>query len=134
MISDSFDSRYKKIEPLGEGAYGVVYKSIDQETNNIVALKKVRLDNEEDEGIPPTTIREISILKKIKHANVVPLIDVHISPECDKIYLVFEYSDQDLRQYINKMVEQVPTSLYQKIMHQILLGLLFIFINKQCNA
>ena len=50
---------------IGEGTYGVVYKAKDTVTNEIVALKQIRLENE-DEGIPSTAMREISILKDCK--------------------------------------------------------------------
>ena len=50
--------RYQKIEKIGEGTYGVVYKARDVVDNEIVALKKIRLEGE-DEGVPPTAIREI---------------------------------------------------------------------------
>lgn len=73
-------TRYKRVEkPLGEGTYGVVYfymklfcryKAKDEETGEIVALKKIRLEVEE-EGIPSTTLREISILKSLRHKNIV---------------------------------------------------------------
>jgi len=55
---------------IGEGTYGVVYKAKDTITNEIVALKQIRLENE-DEGIPSTAMREISILKELKHPNIV---------------------------------------------------------------
>ena len=64
-------AKYKKIEkPLGEGTYGVVYKARDIETGKIVALKKIRLEVE-DEGVPSTALREISVLKTLEHPNVV---------------------------------------------------------------
>jgi len=52
--------RYHKIDKVGEGTYGVVYKAKDRVTGEIVALKKIRLEAE-DEGIPSTAIREISL-------------------------------------------------------------------------
>ena len=52
------------------GTYGVVYKARDVKTGNIVALKKIRLEAE-DEGVPSTAIREISLLKELKDENVV---------------------------------------------------------------
>ncbi|KAJ3197036.1 Cyclin-dependent kinase 3 [Irineochytrium annulatum] len=61
---------YEKIEKIGEGTYGVVYKARDRNNNQIVALKKIRLESE-DEGVPSTAIREISLLKELKHPNVV---------------------------------------------------------------
>ena len=62
--------KYKKLEKLGEGTYGVVYKAQDKATGELVALKKIRLEKEDD-GVPSTAIREISLLKSLKHPNVV---------------------------------------------------------------
>ena len=62
--------KYQKIEKIGEGTYGVVYKARNRLTGDHVALKKIRLEAE-DEGIPSTAIREISILKELQHPNIV---------------------------------------------------------------
>jgi cyclin-dependent kinase len=62
--------KYQKLEKIGEGTYGVVYKARDTTTGELVALKKIRLEAE-DEGIPSTAIREISLLKELKHPNIV---------------------------------------------------------------
>jgi serine/threonine protein kinase len=56
--------KYEKIEKIGEGTYGYVYKARDTTTGEIVALKKIKLENE-DEGVPSTAMREISILKEL---------------------------------------------------------------------
>jgi cyclin-dependent kinase 2 len=58
--------RYQRTEKIGEGTYGVVYKARDKVTNDIIALKKIRLEHE-DEGIPSTAIREISLLREVKY-------------------------------------------------------------------
>jgi serine/threonine protein kinase len=62
--------RYQKLEKIGEGTYGVVYKAKDRITGEVIALKKIRLEAE-DEGIPSTAIREISLLKELQHPNIV---------------------------------------------------------------
>lgn len=64
---------YEKLEKIGEGTYGIVYKAFDIYKNETVALKKIRLENEE-EGIPSTAMREISILKNLRHPNIVKYI------------------------------------------------------------
>nr|CAD7401728.1 unnamed protein product [Timema cristinae] len=61
---------FQKIEKIGEGTYGVVYKAKNKKTGQMVAMKKIRLENE-DEGVPSTAIREISLLKELRHPNVV---------------------------------------------------------------
>ena len=60
----------------GTGTYGVVYKAKDVTTNQIVALKKIRLEAE-DEGVPSTAIREISLLKELKDDNIVRCVITH---------------------------------------------------------
>lgn len=63
-------TQYRKVEKIGEGTYGVVYKAQDLRSGRIVALKRIRLEAE-DEGVPSTAIREISLLKELAHPNVV---------------------------------------------------------------
>mmetsp|Transcript_15566 Transcript_15566/g.10936 ORF Transcript_15566/g.10936 Transcript_15566/m.10936 type:complete len:89 (+) Transcript_15566:1-267(+) len=82
--------KYEKLEVVGEGTYGVVYKARDIDTNEIYALKKIRLESE-DEGIPSTAIREIALLKELQHPNIVRLVNVLHTDK--KLTLVFEFLD-----------------------------------------
>eukprot|EP00672_Neobodo_designis_P017327 CAMPEP_0174827064 /NCGR_PEP_ID=MMETSP1114-20130205/462_1 /TAXON_ID=312471 /ORGANISM="Neobodo designis, Strain CCAP 1951/1" /LENGTH=62 /DNA_ID=CAMNT_0016060663 /DNA_START=46 /DNA_END=231 /DNA_ORIENTATION=- len=59
-------NRYDKLAMVGEGQYGTVYKAKDRVTDAVVALKRIPLKSEE-EGIPCTAIREISLLKELRH-------------------------------------------------------------------
>jgi cyclin-dependent kinase 12/13 len=100
---------FEKLEQIGEGTYGQVYMAKEIKTGEIVALKKIRMDNER-EGFPITAIREIKILKKLHHENVIHLKEIVTSPGRDRddqgkpdnnkykggIYMVFEYMDHDL--------------------------------------
>ncbi|KAG2482593.1 hypothetical protein HYH03_018477 [Edaphochlamys debaryana] len=90
--------KYEKLERAGEGTYGVVFKARDRYTGEIVALKKIRLE-QEDEGVPSTAIREISFLKELRHENVVRLYDVLYSDR--RLYLVFEFLDLDLKRQMD---------------------------------
>ncbi|XP_055834159.1 cyclin-dependent kinase C-1-like isoform X1 [Solanum dulcamara] len=76
---------FEKLEQIGEGTYGQVYMARDKQTGEIVALKKIRMDNEK-EGFPITAIREIKILKKLQHENVIKLLEIVTSqgPEGDE--------------------------------------------------
>ncbi|KZF22521.1 cell division control protein 2 [Xylona heveae TC161] len=97
---------YQKIEKIGEGTYGVVYKARDlTHPNRIVALKKIRLEAE-DEGVPSTAIREISLLKEMQDPNIVSLLNI-VHADGHKLYLVFEFLDLDLKKYMEALpVEQ----------------------------
>merc|ERR1719272_916917 len=90
-------AEYIRTEKLGEGTYGIVYKAKNSRTGEIVAMKQIRLDNE-DEGVPSTAIREVSLLKELQHPNIVALLDVRCLKE--SILLVFEFVDMDLRQFL----------------------------------
>ena len=60
-------------EQIGEGTYGQVYLMKEKATGDLVALKKVKMDNNEKEGFPITAIREIKILQALKHENIINL-------------------------------------------------------------
>lgn len=114
--------RYQKIEKIGEGTYGVVYKSRDRNTNDTVALKKIRLESE-DEGVPSTAIREISLLKTLRHPNVVKLHDVVHTDQ--KLYLIFEYLDHDLKKHMNAQGVPLAPMVVKSYMYQILSALTY---------
>nr|XP_002120229.1 cyclin-dependent kinase 2-like [Ciona intestinalis] len=113
---------FHKIEKIGEGTYGVVYKALDKVTGRTVALKKIRLDTE-TEGVPSTAIREISLLKELDHNNIVRLMDVIHSEK--KLYLVFEYLNQDLKKYMDSQPNGLPMSLAKSYLYQLLQGIAY---------
>ena len=104
--------KYQKIEKIGEGTYGVVYKAQNRLTGELVALKKIRLEAE-DEGIPSTAIREISILKELQHPNIVRLHDVIHTEK--KLTLVFEYLDLDLKKYLDTETEPLNAQTMARV-------------------
>ncbi|XP_003389019.1 PREDICTED: cyclin-dependent kinase 1-like [Amphimedon queenslandica] len=115
---------YTKLEKIGEGTYGVVYKARHKVTGKTVALKKIRLENEE-EGVPSTAIREISILKEVQHTNVVKLEDI-IHQDL-KLYLVFEFMCMDLKKYLDSLPagKFMEPDLVKSYTYQILKGIVF---------
>mmetsp|Transcript_16792 Transcript_16792/g.23360 ORF Transcript_16792/g.23360 Transcript_16792/m.23360 type:complete len:304 (-) Transcript_16792:74-985(-) len=116
-------SQYNKLSKLGEGTYGKVYKAQDKVTNEFVALKKMVLDTEE-EGIPSTAIREISLLKELSdHTNIVKLKDVLYLKS--KLYLIFEFLEYDLKQYMDSSPHMLDPMLVKSYLYQILKGIVF---------
>uniref|UniRef100_A0A3B3RQ10 cyclin-dependent kinase n=1 Tax=Paramormyrops kingsleyae TaxID=1676925 RepID=A0A3B3RQ10_9TELE len=114
---------FQKVEKIGEGTYGVVYKAKNKVTGETVALKKIRLDTE-TEGVPSTAIREISLLKELSHPNIVKLRDV-IHTE-NKLYLVFEFLHQDLKKFMDSSsVTGISLPLVKSYLFQLLQGLAF---------
>jgi len=114
--------KYVKVDKLGEGTYGIVYKAKNKETGEIVALKRIRLESV-DEGVPCTAIREISLLKELNHPNIVRLYDVIHSEK--KLTLVFEYLDQDLKKYLDDCRGEIPLALTKSFLFQLLKGVAF---------
>jgi len=120
---------FEKIEKIGEGTYGVVFKAKDKMTEQFVALKKIRLETE-NEGVPSTAIREISILKELEHPGVVRLLDVVHQEQ--KLFMVFEYLDKDLKKLMDDYAAAnkkdgvsgpgLPESLVQSYVRQLLEG------------
>ncbi|NXN91934.1 CDK3 kinase, partial [Rhinopomastus cyanomelas] len=120
---DTVQEVFEKVEKIGEGTYGVVYKARNKRTGQLVALKKIRLDLE-TEGVPSTAIREVSLLKELKHPNIVRLLDVIHSQK--KLYLVFEYLKQDLKKYLDlSQTRELSLSLVKNYLFQILQGVSF---------
>ncbi|XP_064452273.1 cyclin-dependent kinase 7 isoform X5 [Mirounga angustirostris] len=88
--------RYEKLDFLGEGQFATVYKARDKNTNQIVAIKKIKLGHrsEAKDGINRTALREIKLLQELSHPNIIGLLDAfgHKS----NISLVFDFMETDL--------------------------------------
>ncbi|XP_073154577.1 cell division control protein 2 homolog C [Henckelia pumila] len=122
--------KYEKLEKVGEGTYGKVYRAKEKATGQVVALKKTRLEMDE-EGVPPTALREVSLLQMLSQSlYVVRLLCVeHVDNKNGKplLYLVFEYLDTDLKKFIDSHRKgpnprPLPQQLIQSFLYQLCKG------------
>lgn len=99
-----FIGEYEKGEMIGEGTYGIVFFAKDKNTNEQLAIKKMKvLDNQD--GFPITSLREVKILKMLStHPNIVSLREVVVGLKAESVFLVFEYCDIDLYKLLNQMI------------------------------
>ncbi|KAK2070250.1 hypothetical protein P8C59_004762 [Phyllachora maydis] len=121
-------SSFQQLEKLGEGTYATVFKGRNRQTGELVALKEIHLDSEE--GTPSTAIREISLMKELKHENIVALHDV-IHTE-NKLMLVFEFMDGDLKKYMDTQGDRgaLKPAIIKSFMYQLLQGIDFCHQNR----
>uniref|UniRef100_A0A0K2TAP6 cyclin-dependent kinase n=1 Tax=Lepeophtheirus salmonis TaxID=72036 RepID=A0A0K2TAP6_LEPSM len=110
---------YTKLDKLGEGTYASVFRGKSRLTDNLVALKEIRLEHEE--GAPCTAIREVSLLKDLKHNNIVTLHDI-VHTETS-LTLVFEYLEKDLKQYMDDYGGFLNLNNVKLLMYQLVRGI-----------
>lgn len=126
---------YTIIDKVGSGTYGEVFKCQHKVTKDIVALKKLRADVEKN-GFPVTSIREMKILKQLKHPNIVMLKEIVSSSAPPKegkrppLYFAFEYLEHDLCGLLNHPKVKFSRTQIQCYMRQLLCGVAFMHRNK----
>lgn len=129
-------SDFEKLHTIGEGTYGTVYCARDKLSNEIVAIKKVKI-HDKKEGFPITSLREIKNLQKLQgHPNIVQIKEVVVGYKADSIFLVFEYCILDLANLVDRMFfenRNFSESEIKCIILQLLNGLTFIHINYQMH-
>jgi cyclin-dependent kinase 12/13 len=120
-------NQYDKIKQVGEGTFGQVYKGKCKKNGDIVALKKVRLDKER-EGFPITTVREVKVLRELRHQNMIALRDIITEtskdPETGKesvaFYLIFDYMDHDLIGLLDSGMVSFGQNEIMRLMYQLI--------------
>ena len=121
-------SDFEKLNRIGEGTYGIVYRARDLKTGEVVALKKIRMENEK-EGLPICSVREIGLLLQLRHKNIVELTDVVVGRDLENMFLVMKYCEQDLATLIDNMKVPFIESQVKCIMIQLLDGLAYLHQN-----
>ncbi|XP_078156094.1 putative serine/threonine-protein kinase At1g54610 isoform X2 [Carex rostrata] len=116
--ADSFE----KLDKIGQGTYSSVYRARDLETGKIVALKKVRFVNMDPESVR-FMAREINILRRLDHPNVIKLEGIITSRLSQSLYLVFEYMEHDLAGLVASPGVKFTEPQIKCFMQQLLQGL-----------
>nr|AAS21447.1 cyclin-dependent kinase-like 1 [Oikopleura dioica] len=119
--------KYEKIEKISEGSYGIVYKCRNRETRAIVAVKRF-IESEEELNIKKIAMREIRMLKSLKHQNLVNLIEVYRKSR--RLHLVFEYCDHTVLTELEQNPHGLPEQSIKRIIWQVLKGLEFCHAQK----
>ncbi|PSN34748.1 Cyclin-dependent kinase-like 1 [Blattella germanica] len=114
--------RYEKLGKLGEGSYGMVFKCRNRDTGQIVAIKKF-VESEDDPLIRKIALREIRLLKNLKHPNLVNLLEVFRRKR--KLHLVFEFCDHTVLAELEKFPQGCPELLTRQITWQTLQGVAY---------
>ncbi|XP_047509828.1 cyclin-dependent kinase 11B isoform X2 [Pieris napi] len=93
---------FQCLNRIEEGTYGVVYRARDKTTEEIVALKRLKMEKEK-EGFPITSLREINTLLKGQHPNIVTVREIVVGSNMDKIFIVMDYVEHDLKSLMETM-------------------------------
>ncbi|KAK5907884.1 hypothetical protein CesoFtcFv8_005687 [Champsocephalus esox] len=110
-------NKFEVLGIVGEGAYGVVLKCRHKDTNEIVAIKKFK-DSEENEEVKETTLRELKMLRTLKQENIVELKEAF--RRRGKLYLVFEYVEKNMLELLEELPNGVPTDKVRSYIFQLI--------------
>ncbi|XP_012234760.1 cyclin-dependent kinase 11B isoform X2 [Linepithema humile] len=115
---------FQCLNRIEEGTYGVVYRARDKRTDEIVALKRLKMEKEK-EGFPITSLREINTLLKAQHPNIVTVREIVVGSNMDKIFIVMDYVEHDLKSLMETMKQKKQVFIPGEIkclMQQLLLA------------
>lgn len=119
---------YERLNFIEEGTYGRVFRGRDIQTNKIYALKEIKLNNEV-EGFPLTALREVSILVSLRHPNVVHVREVVVGSNLNKIYMVMEYAQHDMKKVLDNMKHPFSQAEVKSLLQQLLSGVAYLHDN-----
>ncbi|XP_055495322.1 cyclin-dependent kinase-like 4 isoform X2 [Leucoraja erinacea] len=114
--------KYEKLAKIGEGSYGVLFKSRNKDTGQVVAIK-IFVESEDDPLIKKIAMREIRMLKQLKHDNLVNLLEVFRRKR--KLHLVLEYYDHTVLNELERYPRGLPEAMVKNIMWQMLQAVSF---------
>ncbi|KAL1677605.1 Pkinase-domain-containing protein [Schizophyllum commune] len=110
---------YERLNQIEEGSYGVVFRARDKQTGDIVALKKLKLE-EEKHGFPITALREVASLMACRHENVVRVREVVVGDTLTQVFVVMDFIEHDLKSLLTLMPQPFLQSEIKTLMLQLL--------------
>jgi cyclin-dependent kinase-like len=113
-------NKYEVLSVVGEGAYGVVLKCRNKENGDVVAIKKFK-ESEDDEILRKTTMREVKILRMLRHVNIVGLKEAF--KRKSKLYLVFEFVDKNLLEILEEQPSGLDAEVVRAYTYQLILAI-----------
>eukprot|EP01038_Epipyxis_sp_PR26KG_P004950 gene4950-6923_t len=113
-------NKYEVLSVVGEGAYGVVLKCRNKESGEIVAIKKFK-ESDDDEILRKTTLREVKILRMLRHTNIVSLKEAFRRKM--KLYLVFEYVEKNLLEVLEEQPSGLDPEIVRIYIYQLVLAI-----------
>ncbi|XP_071839954.1 uncharacterized protein [Apostichopus japonicus] len=112
---------FEHLNKIEEGTYGVVYRAREKRNDEIVALKRLKMEKEK-EGFPITSLREINTLLKAQHVNIVTVREIVVGSNMDKIYIVMDYVEHDLKSLMETMKQPFTIGETKCLVQQLLRG------------
>lgn len=120
-------NKYEVLGVIGEGAYGVVLKCRNKESNEVVAIKKFKENEDDDPMVRKTTLREVKMLRFLKHDNIVTLKEAFRRK--GRLYLVFEYMEKNLLEVLEDKPNGIDNELVRHYIFQLCCAIHYCHVN-----
>lgn len=119
---------FQRLNHIDEGTYGVVFRARERATGRVVALKKVKMEKEK-EGFPLTSLREMNLLLRLRHPNIVNVTEVVVGSSLDSVYMVMEFMPHDLKVLLDEQRTPFTVSEVKCLACQLLAGCAYLHAN-----
>jgi len=124
-INETVEEKYEHHQVIGVGVYGTVYKARDRQTDQVVAIKNLKIEEDYGQGVPANVIREVVCLRDFTHPNIVEFIDIYITGAQD-YSLIFEFVEGDLHKLLKSFRNEktvMPMELAKRYSFELLNGI-----------
>eukprot|EP00339_Tiarina_fusa_P023017 CAMPEP_0117028586 /NCGR_PEP_ID=MMETSP0472-20121206/20773_1 /TAXON_ID=693140 ORGANISM="Tiarina fusus, Strain LIS" /NCGR_SAMPLE_ID=MMETSP0472 /ASSEMBLY_ACC=CAM_ASM_000603 /LENGTH=355 /DNA_ID=CAMNT_0004736117 /DNA_START=142 /DNA_END=1205 /DNA_ORIENTATION=- len=120
---------YERLNSISEGTYGKVFRARNKRTNEIVALKEVKLDVDDKRGFSIISLRECTLLMQLQHENILDVGEVVVGDDIKSVYMVMEFLEHDLKVLMEQMKGPFLAPEIKCLLLQLLRGLEYLHSN-----